>query len=216
MQAAPVVRASPAPAPFADILDPEVNVWTLQRRFVPAEARALERVAAGPAFEWNGRVDVARPDPTELLAEVHDPLARELLARDIASLVRAFGALLQRRHLHASLGVVRHDACRKLHADHVTVRLLCTYAGRGTEWVPNEDAVRANLGRIDVDFDTANRSVLRRPDALRRCEAGDVILLKGDAFQGNRGRGAVHRSPPIEADGLSRLVFKLDEHRCGC
>jgi len=191
-------------------------VWTMPRRFSSQEALALEAVARGPLFDRAAQLDTAQPDPSVLLRDVHDRAARELLAADIAALAKAFGALLDRRHLSASLSVVRQDACRKLHFDAVTLRLLCTYSGPGTEWVRDEDAVRANLGRTDVDFDTANDSVLRRPGALRRCGPGDVIVLKGDAFAGNRGRGAIHRSPPVEGTGLSRLVFKLDEHACGC
>lgn len=203
-------------SPMDALLRADVNLVTVARPLRPALASALRRTADGREFDHSAQLDVAHPDPTPLLGDVVDPLARSFLAADIAALAAQFGAVLRRRHVQARLSVVAADGCRKLHTDYVTVRLLCTYAGLGTEWVADADLVRKNLARIDVDIETANRSVLKRPEALRACNAGDVILLKGETYEGNRGRGAVHRSPPIEAHGLRRLLLKIDEHPCGC
>jgi hypothetical protein len=201
---------------FAELLEPGENVLWRERTLPPPALRALEEVARGEIFERHARLDVGALDLTELLQPVSNRLARRFLEDDITALARAFGAMLGRRHVHGQLAVLRHDACAKFHSDNVTVRLLCTYAGPGTEWIRNEDVVRHNLARTDVDLETANRSVLRVSDAIRRVAAGDVLLLKGEAFAGNRGSGAVHRSPPIAAQGLRRLVFKIDEQPCGC
>ncbi|WP_280109885.1 DUF1826 domain-containing protein [Azospirillum sp. B506] len=40
--------------------------------------------------------------------------------------------------------------------------------------------------------------------------AGDVALLKGEGWPGNRGRGLVHRSPPAAPSGAPRLLLCLD------
>lgn len=217
MQLARTTSASPdASSPLASILRPDLNLVTFARRLLPEVAAALRVVAASTTFVREAQLDTGSPAIWPLLEHVADPLARSFLAADIAALASDFGRVLDRRHVHAKLSVVHDDGCRKLHTDNVTVRLLCTYAGPGTEWVPDADVVRENLGRVDVDVDTANRSVLRRPGVVRVCEEGDVILLKGEAYRGNRGRGAVHRSPPIRARGLRRLLLKIDEHPCGC
>ena len=151
-----------------------------------------------------------------MLAPIRDAAVADFLEADIGYLARQFGAVLGRRHVQASLEIQRTDGCRKIHADTVTVRLLCTYAGPGTDWLPDADLVREHLVPGTLDTETANRLVIREGGALRRCEPGEVLLLKGHTFPGNAGRGAAHRSPPIEASGVSRLVLKLDEHRCGC
>ncbi|MBX3271654.1 MAG: DUF1826 domain-containing protein [Sandaracinaceae bacterium] len=198
---------------LAPILEPDRAVLCLPRPLPPGSRRALAQVAARPPFEVRARLDASDADPSPLLVHVAHAAARAYLARDIAALAAAFGALLDRRHVHAQLAVVTHDACRKLHADFVTLRLLRTYAGPGTEWV--DAPRREHLARADVDVETANRLVLG--DApLQRAAAGDVVLLKGEGWPGQRGAGAVHRSPPIVAAGLRRLVLKLDEHPCGC
>ena len=203
-------------AAFAELLEPGTSVLQVERSVQASIAEALDDVASGELFEHSVTLDAKDPAPDELLEPISNPVARRFLEQDIAWLAREYGALVGRRHLHGQLAVLAHDACRKLHVDNVTIRLLCTYAGPGTQWVANEDVVRSNLARIDVDFETANRSVLRHPDAVRHCGRGDVLLLKGNAFPKNRGFGAVHRSPPIAERSLRRLVFKIDERPCGC
>jgi hypothetical protein len=216
---APTLR-QPSPsssrASFADLLQEGANILSVERTLEASVAEAMDDVAQGEVFEHSATLDSRRPKLDALLEPIANPIARRFLEQDIAWLAESYGALLERRHLHGQLAVVAHDACRKLHVDNVTIRLLCTYAGPGTQWVPNEDVVRENLARIDVDLEEANRSVLRHADAVRQCKAGDVLLLKGEAFRRNRGFGAVHRSPPIAARDLRRLVFKIDERPCGC
>lgn len=211
-----MTTAEPPSSPLAKILEPRLNVVTFERSLTAEMRAVLEEVAAAEPFRRQLQLDAGLVDPTPLLTAVKVREAREFLAQDIAALVREYGRALSRRHVHAKLAVLHDDGCRKLHTDNVTVRLLCTYAGPGTEWVPDADAVRENVGRTDVDIATANRSVLREPGVVRTVNAGDVILLKGDGYPGFRGRGAVHRSPPIADDGLRRLVLTLDEHPCGC
>ena len=187
-----------------------------KRPLPPSVAEALEEVAEGEVFEHKAMVDVAELDLSELLQSVSNPIALPFLTKDITSILVDFSTALGRRHLHAHLAVVADDKCRKFHTDHVTIRLLCTYAGPGTEWINGEDVVRKNLARTDVDLETANRSVLRVPDAVHHCGAGDLLLLKGEAFEGNRGFGAVHRSPPVSSHATRRLLFKIDDQPCGC
>ena len=210
------VRPQPERGPFGALLEHRVNVLWSKRSIAPSVARALKEVAAGELFENKVTLDVAALDLSALLQSVSHPVAREFLAEDITSILNSFSRAFGRRHLHGQLVVLENDKCRKFHTDNVTVRLLCTYAGPGTEWVKNEDVVRENLARADVDPETANRSVLRAPDVVNRCMAGDLLLLKGEAYDGNWGFGAVHRSPPIAERSLRRLLFTLDERPCGC
>ena len=207
---------APGPLPFGELLQLGVNVLVHERGLPSAVEAALDAEAGGGTFEHGATLDATEPQLDALLEPIEDSVARRFLAQDIDILTRSYGALLGRRHVHAQLSVVAHDACRKLHVDQVTVRLLCTHAGPGTQWVHDDDVVRSNLARVDVNIDEANRSVLRHPNALRQCAPGDVILLKGESFANNRGLGAVHRSPPIVDRGLRRLVFKIDESPCGC
>jgi hypothetical protein len=66
------------------------------------------------------------------------------------------------------------------------------------------------MGHEEACVDAANTRIVRRGSGIRCSGPGDVVLLKGELFDGNRGRGAVHRSPPIEATGERRIVLTLD------
>ncbi|MET0403973.1 MAG: DUF1826 domain-containing protein [Cystobacter sp.] len=45
--------------------------------------------------------------------------------------------------------------------------------------------------------------------SVRAASTGDLVLLKGEAWPDNQGRGAVHRSPTASTD-TPRLVLTLD------
>jgi hypothetical protein len=47
-------------------------------------------------------------------------------------------------------------------------------------------------------------------ERVRCANTGDVLVLKGELWPNNRGRGAIHRSPPIEGTGSRRLVLIID------
>tara|TARA_R110000782_G_scaffold50302_3_gene109162 strand:- start:127 stop:561 length:435 start_codon:yes stop_codon:yes gene_type:complete len=61
---------------------------------------------------------------------------------------------------------------------------------------------RQYLGGPPIDLQPLNVE----PQSL---QAGQVALLKGERWQGNEGRGLVHRSPPLVA-GERRLLLTLD------
>ncbi|MEM6957143.1 MAG: DUF1826 domain-containing protein [Myxococcota bacterium] len=199
---------------WSEVLRREINVLVIRRPLAAELAAALDAVANGAEFVHSATLDTHAPNPDELLLSVHDPVARAYLRTDIAMLTRQMGLLLSRRHVHARLSIERDDGCRRFHSDHVSLRMLCTYAGPGTEWCMESDVDRVALARTDLQIDTCNRLIV--PNGPRHCAPAEVILLKGETFPGNRGRGAIHRSPPVEYAGLSRLVFKVDENPCGC
>lgn len=180
--------------------------------------RVLDEAAdvARGELELAGALDLDT-DPTAhwLTSSLPSALAAQLES-DVVMLGALLARLLRRRHLWCSLTVVRTDACRKFHADFVSLRGLVTYAGPGTEWADADVVDRSAMGRADLDVATANALIVPNARGLRCAAAGDVLLLKGDAYPGARGQGAVHRSPPIEATHRRRLILKLDANRCGC
>jgi hypothetical protein len=126
---------------------------------------------------------------------------RTRLAADIASLAALFAEIAGTARVRIRLDAIHGPACRLFHADHVGLRLLCTYAGPGTEWVPDHAVDRAALGD--------NARAISRHSAVRRLPRFAVGLFKGEAFPGNAGRGIVHRSPPVR--GTPRLLLCIDE-----
>lgn len=129
------------------------------------------------------------------------------LTKDLGLLVERFGELTCSTRVRVCFGAVRTDQCRKFHYDYLRFRLITTYAGPGTEWLPDDAVDWAALAH-PVSFPTdANQRIVRRQSAVRRASPGDVLVLKG-ARQPSR-RGTVHRSPPLEASGAVRVVLAI-------
>ena len=83
-----------------------------------------------------------------------------------------------------------HAMCPKFHTDKISGRLICTYMGEGTQWLPNA---------AEDDFESLNlpktHSQMEGKHSIFSAKQGDVLLLKGDAWPKNEGKGAIHRSP---------------------
>lgn len=105
---------------------------------------------------------------------------------DVRWLVGAYACLLDARRVGLRLRALEGAMCPRFHVDHVPARLICTYAGPGSEWLAAPDAVQ-----------------------VEQLSTGDVAVLKGERWLGNEGQGLVHRSPAVPA-GQRRLMLTLD------
>lgn len=193
------------------VLDPAVNLCVWKRPVDEALGRWASEACALGAWRVQDTLEGRQPDAAALVAGLPSGALRDALQADIEGLARRFAALLDAPAVSASFGLVDHDMCRKFHADFVGIRLLVTYDGPGTEWVP-EPALRREGASLP------QRITVLDPAAVQSLQPGQVGLLKGDAWPGNRGHGAVHRSPPVSERGLRRVLLKLDPapRHAGC
>lgn len=116
------------------------------------------------------------------------------LVRDVVILANLFSAIVEQSEFELRVDPLDHDGCRLFHVDRVDYRLLCTYRGPGSEWVPPDRASAAMRAQTDY------RGPLER---LPRYAAG---VVKGANQTANP---IVHRSPPIAGRGLHRLLLCL-------
>ena len=121
---------------------------------------------------------------------------REILLQDIDRLVFAFAEITNCNLVDIRLERIQHDACWKFHRDTIEARLLTTYRGPSTEWVPLENGARAINQQREYD------------GPLERLGQDDVALFTGKTA--GPGRGVVHRSPPIKGTGSTRLLLCLN------
>lgn len=127
------------------------------------------------------------------ICEAHgtpDSPERTRLIEDVAALADIFAGLMQAPYLRLRFDVITTNACRKFHIDAVTARLVCTYRGTGTQY------------GVAADGDV--------PREIFTVPAGAPILLRGTLWPEHPKSGLLHRSPPIEGTGETRLVFVLD------
>lgn len=115
---------------------------------------------------------------------------RNHLTEDIHALAQLFSSIMLAPYIRLRLDVVQTNACRKFHVDALRARLVCTYRGTGTQ-----------LGIQDPDGE---------PQCLLTIATGAPIVLRGTKWPEFPRSGLLHRSPPIEGTGETRLVLVID------
>ncbi|WP_084863975.1 DUF1826 domain-containing protein [Salibaculum halophilum] len=138
------------------------------------------------------RPEAVRDTASEVCEACGTPVGaeRDRLVDDIAALADIFAGLMRARWLRLRLDVVTTNACRKFHIDAVTARLVCTYRGTGTQYGIGADGAE--------------------PRRIFTVPTGAPILLRGTLWPDRPRAGLLHRSPPIEGTGETRLVLVLD------
>lgn len=166
-------------------------IW---RRLVPFDAVPI-RDGLKANVRTRLAVDAVRRDLPHALAGqggLHQSFVEPLVA-DAAMLVEAFATTLGIDEVELRLELVDTDSCRKFHADYVRARLITTYVGSGTQWLPLDDAERVANGQ--------------EPEAIQSLATGDVGIFRGRL---GGGTPAIHRSPPIAGTGERRLLLVLN------
>ena len=115
---------------------------------------------------------------------------RAMLIDDAAALADLFAELMRAPCLRLRFDVVKTNSCRKFHIDAIKARLVCTYRGTGTQY------------GVSADGD--------EPGRIYTVPTGAPILLRGKLWPEHPTSGLLHRSPPIEGSGETRLVLVLD------
>ncbi len=96
--------------------------------------------------------------------------------------------------------------CERFHVDRIKLRLICIYAGAGTEWLDDDDVDRSKLGPGSGGLDDQKSGLIQPNASLHRLDRFSVALMKGSLWSGCR--GVVHRSPPTE--NHRRVLFRID------
>tara|TARA_B100001093_G_C26742387_1_gene977268 strand:+ start:43 stop:723 length:681 start_codon:yes stop_codon:yes gene_type:complete len=131
------------------------------------------------------------------------------LRDDILQLVDMFCCLFGLERTGLRLAILDRAMCPRFHVDHVPCRLLKTYTGIATQWIPHEFVDRTRLGvNSHVQPDEISGLFQRETD-IENLQSGHVALLKGERWEGNEGTGLVHRSPGLDVRER-RLLLSLD------
>eukprot|EP00466_Bigelowiella_natans_P009815 jgi/Bigna1/137875/aug1.41_g12583 len=196
------------------ILTPDVNLFCWQRTMDETTQKYL-------ASRVNEHLFNRSPPPVTM------DISRESLATDIASLRENWDG--RRRRTDAdnfwqdveelasdfiqfspsgsgtlTLQVVRKTLCPKFHMDWNYLRLLTTYHGKGTEWLPEETTNRCCLG-------TMNERIVKDRSKVRRLQTFDVGIFKGAHSENQIPiKGIVHRSPEVEKPEEKRIILRID------
>ncbi|MEZ7206173.1 MULTISPECIES: DUF1826 domain-containing protein [Pseudoalteromonas] len=180
------------------IYEPKINIVIWQHALSPALKAEFGRYLEA-AKELELALQIATSNIT---CEVSEPLKRlnfsDAMVAHIIEIVDMFSCLFELRVVGFRLKMLKTAMCPKFHVDKVPVRLVTTLAGAGSEWLRNQ-----HVSRDDNKLTLASEA-----DAIQLA-CGDVALLKGERWEGNEGRGLVHRSPAVVI-GEKRLLLTLD------
>ena len=97
-----------------------------------------------------------------------------------------------------SFWVGSRRGCRRYHVDNVPRRLLVTYAGQGTEWLPDDAADRTAFAEGEP-----NEKIITDATAKQFIGQWDVALFRGGSD------GLLHRTPD-EALNQFSILMRLD------
>ncbi len=202
----PASRQVDTIADLALIYEPDVNLCVLPRVLCP-DLQAFSKAACAQPIALNGVLPASEGGWTAWLSAYAGLPGHRAFVEDVSALAEIYASLLEPDALGVRLHQLAGPMCPRLHVDRVGIRLLCTYAGPGTQWLDDPSADRRLLGPGAGGRSDIESGLIRTPELVRSIPTGAIALLKGETFPGNAGHGVIHRSP---ADPAPRLLFSLD------
>ncbi len=170
------------------------DIALLNQELEQIAEQAIECRASGTVEEISAQLEDffkdKLPDNSSLLA-------------DVTVLLKLFKNITKASSFRLMLASVTSNMCRKFHTDINKLRMLCTYVGPGTLWLPDEivdyKALQARKEDHEIVIDRQN---------IQQVPTGDVVLLKGALYPD--ANPILHRSPSIEESGEKRLLLRID------
>ena len=115
---------------------------------------------------------------------------------DMSEICQIFCDTLNSKSVSFCLGTER--GCSRYHIDNVPMRLLVTYMGQGTEWLPNEIANRAAF-----EEGLPNEKIVKDSSKIKSIKTFNVAIFRGGAT------GLLHRTPDSALKNPS-ILLRLD------
>jgi hypothetical protein len=181
----------------------DLAIW--ERTMPQGLARWLDDLPSGhlPTGRFTSPVEAMAPPLAACWPEGPDSSVdaawRRAWANDVLDLVHRFAAILGAGEVEVRLEAVSDDACSRFHADCVTLRLLTTYRGPGTQWIEPAAGLQPPHARCDP-----------AEEDVRQLPRFAVGLFKGRRFPSAEPPAVLHRSPPVAATGITRLLLCLN------
>ena len=115
---------------------------------------------------------------------------------DMSEICQIFCDTLNSKSVSFCLGTER--GCSRYHIDNVPMRLLVTYMGQGTEWLPNEIANRAAF-----EEGLPNEKIVKDSSKIKSIKTFNVAIFRGGAA------GLLPRTPDSALKNPS-ILLRLD------
>jgi Protein of unknown function (DUF1826). len=178
-----------------EIYQEEVNIAIWQRKLSSKIMLASNNILQTyPLLEIS---EVINPkDVIEMLdSKIGTSKDNIYLSSDISDLVNIFCDLFKLDRVGFRLKILDHAMCPRFHVDRVPCRLITTYHGIATEWLPHCKVDRSKLGVASHGKIDEETGIFKTHKDIEQLDVGHVGLLKGESWEKNEGAGLVHRSP---------------------
>ena len=197
-------------AAISEIFQEEINISVWQRKLNSAIKQASELIIkSNPNLQISG---VIKPNEVNeiLISEIGSDEILKYFYKDVSMLVKMFHYLFDIKNIGFRLRVLDHAMCPRFHVDRVPCRLITTYRGIASEWLPHNKVDRGKLGAGNQGKPDEESGIYKNILDIKHLNEGDVGLFKGESWQGNEGAGLVHRSPKVKNEDQKRLLLTLD------
>ncbi|MBS0251151.1 MAG: DUF1826 domain-containing protein [Proteobacteria bacterium] len=178
--------------------DVELALW--QRLWDSQLVKQLDAlpISALPRFRVVSTPGEIHQSIRQLVSGVDENPVLSALTSDIEALTAHFANVIGIDEIAVRLDVIDHDACSLFHRDRAYARLLTTYLGPGTMWVPaacHAEALKEQRAYGGQLYEMSRFA---------------VAIFRGSL---SSSRGLVHRSPRLSGSGRSRLLLCLNATR---
>jgi Protein of unknown function (DUF1826) len=202
------------PDVLSEIYNDEINIAIWQRdlsvqanHYVQALLLSSHTIALKiSATPQNLQEHLLRIFPEVITAADGKSCAHHEFLHDLYTLLDMFGCLFDAKNIGLRINTLQRSMCPRFHVDHVPVRMVTTYGGAGTQWLREDCADRSQLG---VKLQDIHADVVRNAEGVQQLNPADVALLKGERWEGNEGRGLIHRSPSSTVVGAQQATPRL-------
>ena len=144
-----------------------------------------------------------------LAERLPDAAGKQQAIDDIHMLADMLTCLFDCQQVGLRLVTLTSAMCPRFHVDHIPVRLVCTYVGAGTEWVPNDTLRTLTSDASEVKLSAELVEQAQKSTEIQQLRSFDVALLKGSAWSNSIGNAAIHRSCGVNHNA-TRVLLTLD------
>lgn len=183
-----------------------VAIWTRAKQQAVSQYFAKAYTSLELGINGVFEINTLRVELTKLLPAYN---GRDAAVDDIYLLSDMLTCLFNCDAVGLRMVALNKAMCPSFHIDNIPVRLVSTYLGSGTEWLPLEAlSDQASKQNTEPCLKTAFGKYYQA-SAIQQMQSFDVALLKGKAWQDHEHLGAVHRSCHLAKDE-KRVLLTLD------
>ena len=121
--------------------------------------------------------------------------------KDMSEICILYSDIIKKNSLNFSLKTSR--GCKRFHIDNVPLRLLVTYYGKGTEWLPRDACSYSAYYNGE-----SNEKIVKIKNKSKFIKPWSIAIFKGQKFKGGT-KAILHRTPD-EALNKRSLLMCLD------